>query len=282
MCGDASIHLITWEKDYQADADEDWGKLTTQHGLTQSFGTHTHNRLRNNARDRRPYHFEYISRPWAKNPAIRQIVVRATNPGRKTVQLAILTDDNERALAPIVRLMFNRWVQENDFKYLNKHFGINQLTSYRSTPYEQLRDELTDRQVPNHAFVEKVKIGRRLEQKKARQLLSEDQARRDAAQRQQIIAIIEAGIARRASESPSNTTKPTATLEEKKAIARNLNAGKRHEKYRQERAKRRPRLLPRTHAERRNSALDGKRARSPHRASSQLPAETSKNHQDPL
>ena len=238
VLADASIHLITWEKDYQADADEDWGKLTTQHGLTQSFGTHTHNRLRNNARDRRRYHFEYISRPWAKNPAIRQIVVRATNPSGKTVQLAILTDDNDRALAPIVRLMFNRWVQENDFKYLNKHFGINQLTSYRSTPYEQLRDQLADRQVPNLAFVEKVKIGRQLEQKKARQLLSEDQAKRDAAQRQQIVAIIEAGIAKRASESPSNAPKPTATLEEKKAIARHLNASKRHEKYRQERAKR--------------------------------------------
>lgn len=237
VLADPGVHLITWEKDYQADADEDWGKLTAQHSLTQSFGTHTHNRLRNNARDHRPYHFAYISRPWAKNPAIRQIVVRATNPGRKTVQLAVLTDDSPRALEPIVRLMFNRWVQENDFKYLNKHFGINQLTSYRSTPYEQLRDQLTDRQVPNHAFVEKGKIGRRLEQKKARQLLSEDRARRDATQRQQTVAIIEAAIARRASESPGNATKPTATPEEKKAIARHLNANKRHEKYRQERAK---------------------------------------------
>jgi len=27
-----------------------------------------------------------------------------------------------------VHLIFNRWIQENDFKYLDKHFGINQLT----------------------------------------------------------------------------------------------------------------------------------------------------------
>ena len=26
--------------------------------------------------------------------------------------------------------MFNRWLQENDFKYRDKHFGINQITSY--------------------------------------------------------------------------------------------------------------------------------------------------------
>jgi len=38
---------------------------------------------------------------------------------------------------------------------------INQLTSYRSTPYQQLRDQLSDRQVPNHAYVEKMKIARR-------------------------------------------------------------------------------------------------------------------------
>lgn len=235
VLADPCIHLITWEKDYQASADEDWAKLAAQHRVTQTFATHTHHRVRNNARDLRPYHFEYISRPWAKNPSIRQIVVRATNPGNKTVQLAILTDDAIRALEPIVRLMFNRWVQENDFKYLNKHFGINQLTSYRSTPYEQLRDQLTDRQVPNRAFVEKVKTGRRLERKKARHLLSEDRARRDAAMRLQTIAIIKAGITRRANEAPNNAATPTP--EERKAIARHLNASKRQEKYRQQRAR---------------------------------------------
>jgi hypothetical protein len=40
------------------------------------------------------YHFEYIHRPWAENPAIRQIIVRATNPKSNTVQLSVLTDGN--------------------------------------------------------------------------------------------------------------------------------------------------------------------------------------------
>jgi hypothetical protein len=27
-----------------------------------------------------------------------------------------------------VWLILNRWLQENDFKYLDRHFGLNQLT----------------------------------------------------------------------------------------------------------------------------------------------------------
>ena len=176
---DPNIHFITWEKGYQAEKDAPWETLAAQHRAAGTYGFHTFSRQRNNSRDHRPYHFEYIHRPWAKNPAIRQIIVRATNPNGKTVQLSILTDNTRRPVFAIVRLMFNRWIQENDFKYLNKHFGINQLTSYRSTPYEQLRDELTDRQVPNLAYVEKVKIGRQLDGRQARQLLAADRAQRD-------------------------------------------------------------------------------------------------------
>jgi hypothetical protein len=42
--------------------------------------------------------------------------------------VAVLTDDTQRTASEILRLMFCRWVQENDFKYLDKHFGINQIT----------------------------------------------------------------------------------------------------------------------------------------------------------
>jgi len=129
--------------------------------------------------------------------------------------------------------MFNRWIQENDFKYLNKHFGINQLTSYRSTPYEQLRDELTDRQVPNRAYVEKVKIARQLEARQARQLLAADRAQRDHATRQLRLEQIQSDIANRA--TPKSNTPPAATAGESKELALLHNADKRHDKYRAER-----------------------------------------------
>jgi hypothetical protein len=78
---------------------------------------------------------------------LRQIVVQATNPRGRVIQVSILTDDQQSAALVMIGLMFGRWVQENDFKYLDKHFGINQITSYGVTGYDELRDEVEDRQV---------------------------------------------------------------------------------------------------------------------------------------
>ena len=234
VLADPSIHLITWEKGYHSLEEEDWKILAADHG--QAIGSHVLARLRNHSRDRRLYHFEYLSRPWPTNPAIRQILVRATNPRQKTVQLSILTDDFQRPIEDSVRLMFNRWVQENDFKYLNKHFGINQLTSYRSTPYEQLRDQLADRQVPNLAYVTKVKIGQQLNRQQARQLLAADQSQRAEAKRQEELEAIRSAIALRAGKQPVNPAESLPRPEDRIAIARINNASKRHEKYRRQRA----------------------------------------------
>ena len=73
-------------------------------------------RTRNHAQDLRVYRFEYIDQPWARNPQMRQRIVRATNPQGRTVEVALLTDDRQRPAPQIICLMFNRWIQENDFK----------------------------------------------------------------------------------------------------------------------------------------------------------------------
>jgi hypothetical protein len=99
----------------------------------------------------RLYRFEYVERPWEKNSLLRQIVVQATDDKGRTIQVAILTDELKRAATEIIKLMFQRWLQENDFKYLDKHFGINQITSYRSIEYEKLRGQVEDRQVKSAA-----------------------------------------------------------------------------------------------------------------------------------
>ena len=70
---------------------------------------------------------------------------------RPNDQVTILTDDLNRAAAEIIRLMFQRWVQENDFKYLDKHFGINQITRYRSIEYGKLKGQAEDREVKSVA-----------------------------------------------------------------------------------------------------------------------------------
>src|SRR5262249_21422591 len=108
-------------------------------------------RPRNHAQDKRAYHFEYMDRPWAADPKMRQLVVRATNPRNKTVEVGILSDDHNRVSQQIITLMFRRWIQENDFKYLDKHFGINEITSYASVAYKELQAQLQDKQVQSGA-----------------------------------------------------------------------------------------------------------------------------------
>lgn len=239
VVADPTMHLITWQKGYVA---EPWDAAAA----SGAFGLE---RVRNHARDVRLYQFSYHDKTWDANPSMRQIVVRATNPAGEIAQLAILTDDLLRPAGEIVRLMFNRWIQENDFKYLNKHFGIDQLTSYRSLPYETLRAGLTDRLVPSHAYVQKARAGQQLLKQKARLLLTMDQAQRTEDQRQQRLGELQKPIpsplpATRLDESAAASVAdpPTAEAEaaataaaRRKEISKLKNASKRFETYRAER-----------------------------------------------
>lgn len=171
-----SLHLITWQKGYVA---ESWPPTSEVHGRMVI------QRARNRADDLRSYHLEYVDRPWPKDPRLRQIVVRATNPKGQTIQVAILTDELSRSAVQIVGLMFNRWIQENDFKYLDKHFGINQITSYRAIPYEQLRQAVQDRQVRSGEHKALSEHRRQLRARQARLLLVQEQCDHKAARRQE-------------------------------------------------------------------------------------------------
>jgi hypothetical protein len=141
-------------------------------------------RPRNRAQDLRSYHLEYWEGPWPKDERLRQIVVQATNPKGQTIQVSILTDDTQRAATQIVQLMFCRWIQENDFKYLDKHFGINQITSYGATGYEQLREQVQDRQVRSVEAKVLQEQRRQLRARQGRLLLLQAKGQHEAAKRQ--------------------------------------------------------------------------------------------------
>ena len=181
VLADPALHLITWQKGYVAPS---WDPKAVQGQMVME-------RARNAADDLRSYHFEYLERDWPSEPKLRQIVVQATNPQRRVVQVAILTDDRLRPAAEVIGLIFNRWIQENDFKYLDKHYGINQLTSYRVIPYEQLKGQVTDREVVSgqcHALRQE---GKDLRQKQARLLLLQEKCDHAAAQRKKQLTELE-------------------------------------------------------------------------------------------
>lgn len=137
IVNDQNTHIITWEKGYKRDQWDD-KEISGQSVLC---------RCRNNSRDLLKYEFKYIDQQWEKNSALRRILVQATNPNRKMVEVSILTDDKERPAQQIIEHMFSRWVQENDFKYEDAHFGINEITSYASISYRKLKDLSDDKQI---------------------------------------------------------------------------------------------------------------------------------------
>ena len=143
IAGAPNIHIVTWEKDYKKNA---WAEGRP------ADGSFTVERARNHREDIKTYRFEWTEQEWPQNQAFRQIVVRATNPQNNTIEVSILADDAERSAKDIIWLMFDRWVQENDFKYMDSHFGINQITSYMSTTYEAIREELDDRMMKNAEY----------------------------------------------------------------------------------------------------------------------------------
>lgn len=137
-------HLITWERDYRAD-----GWPACEYPQAEMIKQ----RSRNHRNDLRNYHFEWIEHPWPKQPGLRRSIVRATNPEGKKIEVSILCDDWQRCAQDIIWAMFDRWVQENDFKYLSAHFGINEITSYASESYLDICAELEDRSVKNSHYV---------------------------------------------------------------------------------------------------------------------------------
>lgn len=176
------LHLITWEKGYQAQSGPLAGGVSGQMVIE---------RARNRAGDLRSYHLEYVDRLWPKDPRLRQIVARATNPHDRTIEVAVLTDDLTRPVVEILRLMFNRWIQENDFKYLDKHLGINQITSYRAIPYEQLRQQVQDREVRSGQAKALSEQRRQRRARQARLLVVQEQCDHKAARRQERIKRLE-------------------------------------------------------------------------------------------
>ena len=182
VLADAALHLITWQKGYQR---QDWPPAG---GIS---GSMVIERARNRAEDLRSYHLQYRDGPWPKEPRLRQIVVQATNPRGRVIQVSILTDDPQSGAPTIIRLMFGRWVQENDFKYLDKHFGINQITSYGVTGYEELRQEVADRQVRSAEAKALQEQRRQNRGQQSRLLLLQSKGEYEASQRQQRIQELE-------------------------------------------------------------------------------------------
>ncbi len=132
-----NLHIISWEKGYKKDMWDD----------KQETKTGSITKVRNNKTDTKLTIYQYQEYKWVKNDKIRQLIVRLPEKsGDGIVEVSILTDDLSREATVIIFLMLKRWIQENDFKYLIAHFGLDQITSYLFDYYKDITETITDKE----------------------------------------------------------------------------------------------------------------------------------------
>lgn len=179
----AKTYFVTWEKGYKSDRQENiaW---------TNNFNLY---KGRNSSKDQRRYTFYYYDESWPGHETLRRLIVKATNPKGNTIQVSILTNDLQRAAQELIELMFSRWIQENDFKYLDTHFGINEITSYDIFSYQQLErmdETIKDRQIKSGAYKALEKQRKSIKNKLKTRLLRDHCSKKESAKRQQEIAAL--------------------------------------------------------------------------------------------
>ena len=162
-------YVITWEKGFKQ-------PLWDPEEPSLHFERY---RTRNNAEDRQAYKFECRESVWKRNDRFRRIVVKATHPEGRTIVVSILCSHPTMDVQDVVWAIFNRWLQENDFKYLDVHFGINQLDSRASDSFRSQAESFQDRPIDSPEYQEAKSALKECEDQLAKRLLAlhKEQAR---------------------------------------------------------------------------------------------------------
>ena len=137
------LHFIQWQKNYK---DDGWDQPFTSSGRMSIV------RRKNNKHDKKKIRFSYREQAWPAHPNGRRIIVRTSDLNNKSQEFAIVTNDPDLSSQEVIRLMFNRQIQEGDFSYGNRHFGINQQTARHTNPYAQIQNTLEDRQIDSRTY----------------------------------------------------------------------------------------------------------------------------------
>lgn len=149
-------HIITWEKGYDK----------SQWDENKGYGTGGIIKTRNHKHDVRLIYYKYQDGTWEKVKGMRRLIVRVLDEKRDTlIELSILTDDRERDACEVIELMLKRWLQENDFKYLIKHFGIDEITTYAFMDYKDIREIIEDKLYTGGQYKELTKDIKRIRTK---------------------------------------------------------------------------------------------------------------------
>ena len=141
---DFGDRFIQWEKEYRQDA---WDQPHRQKG---HFSMKL---LGNSSRDQR----QSVTGAWQEQkwePFLngRRFILRVNRASGQGAEVAIVTNHPTMPAEDVCRLMLSRFLQENDFSYLNRHVGINELTARKFDRYSAIAHQLQDRQVQSREY----------------------------------------------------------------------------------------------------------------------------------
>lgn len=137
-------YVITWEKGYRSGGWDDDAKTIT---FSRSLA-------KNSSGDLRTTRFQCQESRWRRDQSFRRIIVRVTAEVGERIELSVITTHPDMDIQDVVWAILRRWLQENDFKYLDVHFGINQLTSRDSSSFRESIEQFEDRPVDSPEYRE--------------------------------------------------------------------------------------------------------------------------------
>lgn len=140
--------LVTWGKNYKKDAWDNDKQETT-------FKIE---RCKNDSKDIKVWNIRFIKDDtWNEIENYHRLIVRITPPGStEEYEVPILSNGKIDDLSA-VKYMLIRWIQENDYRYLDRNFGINEITTYKEHDYSNLTVKEKLAYSETHDFLSKQK-----------------------------------------------------------------------------------------------------------------------------
>lgn len=140
---DNGYGLVTWEKGCKKGAWDDNADIEHFEIL----------RCKNHSGDAKTWKVKFFKdTSYSKIQGFYRLIVKIKPPkDKEECEVSILTNGKIEDKTAVFA-MFNRWIQENDFRYMVINFGLNQITSYKSAKYDLTEELLAEKKVMSESY----------------------------------------------------------------------------------------------------------------------------------
>jgi hypothetical protein len=142
-CRSHNLSIITWEKNYRKGR---WNMELESKAVQFSIV-----RYKNSNDDCYAYTVKYVKSAWEKDSSFVQYTVMLIKNKNESIELSIICSDIDADDQKCIYFLLKRWVQENDMLILIR-LGINQITSYANYSYEEIAENIADKECRNKKY----------------------------------------------------------------------------------------------------------------------------------